>query len=112
MGWAGIRSSKASKFGNEKTEINGIVFASKAEARRYSELKLLEKAGYIRKLELQPEFVFELNGKIMFRYLADFRYFEGATRVTEDVKGHQTPVFRLKRKIIEEAFNVKIRLVA
>ena len=43
-----------SKYRNVKTEVDGILFASKKEARRYSELKLLERAGEIAHLELQP----------------------------------------------------------
>lgn len=103
---------KPNKYGAKKTIVDGITFDSKREAARYSELKLLEKGGYIRQLELQPAFAFELNGKVIFKYIADFRYFEGQTRVVEDVKGVQTPLFRLKRKLIESQFNIKIVLVA
>ena len=34
------------KYHNTKTFINGIKFDSKLEARRYTELKLLEKQGF------------------------------------------------------------------
>lgn len=44
------------KFNAKPTTVDGIRFASQAEARRYSELKLLEKAGEIINLELQPVF--------------------------------------------------------
>lgn len=104
--------ARPSKYRAVKTVVDGLIFASKAEARRYGELKLLEKGGYIRQLELQPEFVFALDGKPIFKYIADFRYFEGLSRVVEDVKGMQTPVFRLKRKLIEAQFCVKIVVVA
>ena len=44
------------KYGNRKVTIDGITFDSKREMKRYCELKLLEKAGEISGLELQPEF--------------------------------------------------------
>ena len=101
-----------SKFGNVRTTVDNIVFDSKAEARRYSELMLLFRAGVIRNLELQPEFPFVLNGKKLFTYRADFAYFEGEKRIVEDVKGVKTPVYRLKKKLIEAVFNVHITEVA
>lgn len=107
------RKPRKNKFNAVKTVVDGITFDSKREAARYGELKLLEKGGFIRNLELQPQFEFKLNsdGKVLFRYRADFRYFEGATRICEDVKGLETAVFKLKRKLIEAAFNVKITIV-
>lgn len=94
----------------EQRTADGIVFASAAECRRYGQLKLLEKSGYIKKLELQPKFVFEIDGKPIFSYFSDFGYREGMTQVIEDTKGFQTPLFRLKRKLIEAKFKIKIRL--
>jgi hypothetical protein len=40
------------KYGNRKTEIDGYLFDSQAEARRYKELKLMQAAGEIDTLEL------------------------------------------------------------
>lgn len=97
-----------SKYRNRKTTIDGITFDSKAEARRYAELKLLEKVEEIRDLELQPRFRlvdgFKKNGKV-FRpidYIADFKYVdrEGKT-IVEDVKGKETEVFKIKQKLFE-----------
>lgn len=108
----GLEAPRISKYRAVKTVVDGITFDSKAEARRYRELKLLEDSGFIRRLELQPEFVFELDGKPIFKYRADFRYFEGGTRIVEDVKGVRTDVYRLKKKLIEAAFNVRITEVS
>lgn len=107
----GLEAPRVSKYRAVKTVVDGITFHSAAEARRYLQLKLLEKGGYIRQLELQPEFRFEIDGKPVFKYIADFVYFEGSIRVVEDVKGFKTPVFKLKLRLIEAAFNIKIRLV-
>lgn len=45
-----------SKYRSEKTCVDGICFDSKKEARRYCELKLMERAGEISGLELQKKF--------------------------------------------------------
>lgn len=99
-----------SKYGAVKTKIDGIVFDSQREAERYKELKILEKAGEINHLELQPSFElqpgFECKSK-KYRpiiYKADFAYTEGDTYVVEDVKGMETDVFKLKRKMFIHKF--------
>ncbi len=101
------------KYNAKKTIIDGIKFDSKKEANRYCELKLLEKAGEIIKLELQPRFQlqpkFEKNGKKYraIEYVADFRYFDMASKkmVVEDVKGfRKMPVYLMKRKMFEYVY--------
>lgn len=47
---------RRSKYHAKPTTVDGIVFHSAKEARRYAELKLLEKAGQIRNLLLQPRY--------------------------------------------------------
>lgn len=102
------------KFGAVRTVVDGINFASKAEARRYSELKLLERAGAITGLELQKRYKLSaVGGEKIAAYLADFDYIETQTgeRVTEDVKGVLTPVFKLKAKLFEAQYGRKIKLI-
>ena len=100
------------KYHNTKTVADGIKFDSKLEAERYEQLKILERAGVIRDLELQPSFElipsFRKNGKTWRRtvYKADFRYIldEDDNYIIEDVKGSTaviTGVFRLKQKLFE-----------
>ena len=100
------------KYHNKKTVIDGIKFDSKIEAERYAQLKILERAGVIRDLELQPEYelipLFRKNGKTWRKtvYKADFRYIlaENDKTIIEDVKGSTaviTDVFRLKQKLFE-----------
>lgn len=100
------------KYHNTKTVLNGIKFDSKLEAERYGQLKMMERAGVIKALELQPSFVlipsFRKNGKTWRRivYKADFRYIlcEDDSYIIEDVKGSTaviTDVFRLKQKLFE-----------
>ena len=98
---------KPNKFRAQKTEIDGIVFDSKMEARRYVELKLLERAGDISHLEMQPEYRCEINGKLVCKYKADFRYFTKTGRIVEDVKSKYTaknPVYRIKKKLVEAIY--------
>jgi len=92
------------KYGARKTEIDGITFASAKEARRYAELKIEERAGLIRNLELQPVYEIAINGVRVCKYVGDFRYFRDQDRVLEDVKGQKTPMYRLKRKLVEAAY--------
>lgn len=94
------------KYRAKKTVIDGITFDSKGEASRYTELKLLEKAGVISDLELQPEFVLQdrftdFSGakQRAIKYRADFKYIEGDAEIVEDFKGKQTAEFKLKKKM-------------
>ena len=100
------------KYHNTKTVADGIKFDSRLEADRYAQLKLMERAGAIRDLELQPEYElipsFKKDGKTWRRtvYKADFRYIlaEDDSYIIEDVKGSTaviTGVFRLKQKLFE-----------
>lgn len=98
-----------SKYRAVKTTVDNIVFDSKREAARYQELKLLFRAGKIQTLELQKPLDFIIEGKKIFTYRPDFIYFEGDKRIIEDVKGVKTPVYRLKKKLIEAQLKVQIR---
>ena len=97
-----------SKYRNVPTVIDGLRFSSKAEAARYSELKLLQAANQVRWFIRQPRF--DLGNGIV--YVADFLVVWNAdettfsdTRVTvEDVKGVETDVFKLKRKLFEAQY--------
>ena len=93
------------KYRNIKTEIDGILFDSKKEAKRYTELLIFQKAGAITDLELQPKFEIIINTKKIATYIADFKYFDVGRFewIIEDVKSSatKTPVYRLKKKILE-----------
>tara|TARA_R110000824_G_scaffold36098_1_gene112426 strand:- start:2528 stop:2836 length:309 start_codon:yes stop_codon:yes gene_type:complete len=87
-----------------KTEVDGITFDSRKEAARYKELILLEKSGVISHLELQPQYDCVVDGKKICSYRADFRYFDEKSCVIEDVKGYKTPVYKLKKKLVEALY--------
>lgn len=101
-----------SKYHAQPQMVDGVRFASKKEARRYGELRLLEKAGEVTELQLQPKFPITMNGEVVCIYIADFRYRLGPTGVLmiEDVKSNptKTPVYRLKKKLVELLYNIRI----
>lgn len=99
------------KYGNIKTTIDGITFDSKAEARRYQELKLLEKAGEINTLKLQPIFPLVVNNQSVGTYIADFSYTNrDGSLVVEDVKGVRTAVFNLKARLMKAIHNIEVKI--
>ena len=96
--------NKKSKYGAKKCEYEGIKFDSQKERDRYIELKLLEKGGAIRDLQLQVPFVlqdgFEFNGKkiLPIKYIADFTYWANGELVIEDVKRRKNRCLRVKKE--------------
>jgi hypothetical protein len=99
---------KVTKYRAVRTEIDGILFDSKAEGRRYQELRLMAVAGLITDLELQPRYelqpAYTKAGKRIraIEYRADFRYrTKSGAVVVEDVKGMETAEFKIKRKMFE-----------
>jgi hypothetical protein len=91
--------------------IQGRRFDSKAEGARYVHLRLLERGGFIDGLECQPKFeIHAFGGKLVSVYRGDFSYWDRATgtRTIEDVKGHPTPLYKLKRKLVEAEYGVTI----
>lgn len=99
------------KYKNDITYIDGIRFASQKEARHYIYLKSLQQQGSIRNLQLQTVLPFQINDKTIFRYKPDFEYDDASGHHIVDVKGMQTPVFRLKKKLIEAQYQCTIEIV-
>lgn len=87
------------KFGAVRVEINGIKFASKAEGRRYGELKLLERAKEISGLTPHPKFSLVVNGSVVGRYTPDFGYIENGKQVVNEIKGKKTQDYVLRHKL-------------
>ncbi len=99
-----------SKYKNVKVVRDGRTFDSKAEAARYDELLLLERIGKIDRLECQPVYVLQAKPRITYR--GDYRYYEQGREICEDVKGVETAVFRLKKRMFQCQFpNVELRIV-
>ena len=101
-----------SKYHAIPTVVGGIRFDSKAEARRWGELLLLQKSKQIRELERQTKFVIipkSIYGRELC-YYDDFTYFDVRKRtwVYEDVKGVKTPVYKLKKRLVAERYGIVI----
>lgn len=120
------------KYGNKKITADGMTFDSKREYRRYCELKLLERGGYISDLKFQQKFVLipeqreestevyqkgknkgKLKpGKVIEKecsYIADFVYTEDGKTVVEDTKGFRTKDYIIKRKMMLHIHGIKIK---
>ena len=77
--------------------VGSETFDSQAEADRYMELLVMQKAGLITDLECHPHFDLipaqKVPGKKSFRahgYTADFRYKRNGEEIVEDVKSVRT----------------------
>ncbi|WP_207632736.1 DUF1064 domain-containing protein [Foetidibacter luteolus] len=90
--------------------MNGITFASIKEAKRYTDLYYLEKAGEISALQLQVPFPIVINSQKVCTYVADFVYLtKKGDRVIEDAKGFRTGIFKLKAKLLLAMYGVTIK---
>jgi hypothetical protein len=106
------------KYAARKTVVGEFTFDSKAEARRYGDLLLLQRAGVITGLELQVPFIlaprvhFEgaKRAKPALRYVADFCYVEGGSQIIEDTKGVLTDAFQIKRHLMLSVHGLNVRL--
>lgn len=99
---------KRPKYGNKITYVDSIRFMSKREAERYQQLKILQAAKHIKDLTLQPIFPIVLNGHKICKVIMDFEYYENDRRIVEDVKGKDNAMSKLKRKLVEAIYGIKI----
>jgi len=96
--------------------MDGIVFDSKSEMKRYADLILLQKHGLIRHLELQPKFPVYIDLQLYCTYTADFRYYDEQTHrwVVEDVKSAGTMnevAFKLRKKAAELYHKIQVSII-
>lgn len=117
------------KYLNKKITVNGITFDSHKEARRYGELRLLERSGAITNLARQVEYELipvqkqtieyaDNKGKTRHKtivleravkYIADFVYYDkNGQMVVEDAKGVRTKEYVIKRKLMLYMYGIKI----
>jgi len=89
------------KYNAVRTELDGIKFSSKKEAKYYLELKLRKSAGDV--LFFLMQVPFRLPGGV--KYVCDFAVFKSNGEVDFiDVKGFRTAMYSLKRKMVEEIY--------
>jgi hypothetical protein len=104
---------RKSKYGNNKKEVDGILFDSTKEANRYCVLKVRLKAGEIGLLEVHKDYILKVEDKRICKYIADFVYVLTKTgeTIVEDVKSEATrkaKVYRLKKKMMKEILGIEI----
>lgn len=121
------------KYGNRKVYVDGKVFDSVEEYRRYTELKLLEAAGVISDLRWQVRFElipaqyetirnYSKTGKRLkdkqkcveraVEYIADFVYTDtDGCEIVEDTKGKRTKEYIIKRKLMRYLKGITIQEV-
>lgn len=113
-GRAGKVGTRRGKYNAAGERVDGIFFHSKSESVRYLQLKALRDDNVIDNLELQPSFDCLVNNIKVCAYRADFRYDIIDDRgysirtVVEDVKGMITPEYRIKKKLVEACYDMKV----
>lgn len=121
--WRKLAIPKKNKYRSISRVLDGIKFPSKKEARRYSQLKLLQRAGEITDLIVHRRYSIDVNDCHVCIYEADFSYMEkwreadpqrghgleGWRMVVEDVKGFRTKEFKLKKKLMRAVHGIEVR---
>lgn len=114
------RKAAKRKYNNQPTERRGIKFDSRKEANRFEDLMLLQEAGEIAELKLQPQFTLQesyvtTEGERIraIRYVADFSYWQRGEPVVEDVKSKATATaqYKMKKKLMQERFGISVKEV-
>jgi len=93
------------KHNARKVRLDGFVFDSIAESVRYQELRLMERIAQIARLEVHPKWPIYIGTERVCFVELDFKYIDknGDLRY-EDVKGQDTAMSRLKRRMLEAAY--------
>lgn len=96
------------KFKAKPTEIDGEKFSSKKEARYYAELLIRQKVGEV--VFFLRQVPFHLPGGV--KYVVDFvEFLADGTCDFVEVKGFETPEWKIKKKMVEDIYPVKIKVV-
>ena len=100
---------KRSKYNAVPTVVDGIRFASKAEARYYSCIQFAKASGAVTNFLRQVPFHLDGGDK----YVCDFMVFYADGRMEViDVKGFETATFLRKKKKVEKQYApIKIKVV-
>lgn len=100
------------KFNAKKVELDGYVFASQAEMKRYSDLKYLQMARDIKALVVHPSYPLTVNGVTIGSITLDFAYFDGGRKIAEDVKGTITEAASLRLRLFHACYpEIDLRIV-
>lgn len=104
------------KFGAIPTEVDGIRFASRREARRWITLDAMQGMGKITKLRHHVRFALEVNTIPLGEYEGDFVYTdETGMLIIEDAKGMKSGaayrLFQLKAKLMTALYGAIVKEV-
>lgn len=101
------------KYNAKKVGVDGYTFDSLAEARRYRELVLFVKKGSICDLKIHPRFAIVHAGIKICTVILDFSFWDKTRGVTvyQDVKGMDTPISRLKRKLVKAFYGIDVEII-
>lgn len=110
---------RRNKYSAVKVKYGGHTFDSKKECAYYKNLLWREKAGEIRDIEVHPTIrLWALNVETksphhVGNYKADFKYTDNGVPVYVDVKSSATitPLYKLKKTIVEANYGIKIKEV-
>lgn len=108
--------SRRNKFGvapKAERTLDGIVFQSKREMKRYAELKMLQDAGKITGLRCQVPYMLHVGSVDIAKYIADFCYrtLPDCAFHVEDAKGFRTPEYKLKKRLMLACHGIEIEEV-
>jgi hypothetical protein len=102
------KTAKKHKFSAQSCERDGIKFPSKLERSYYDQLVLRQLAGDV--IFFLRQVPFHLPGGV--KYVVDFMVFLDTGDVEFiDTKGIDTTTSRTKRKIVEDLYPVKIKII-
>ena len=96
------------KYRNIETVVDGIIFPSRKQAKRYRGLLLLQQKGEITDLALEQAYSIDVNGIHICDYRADFTFRRDGKIVVEDTKGIRTPAFKLKALLMKAVYGVEV----
>lgn len=110
----GVRNNKKNLYHAVKKEVDGIIFDSTLESKRYMYLKMMQSCGEISDLNMQVKYVLQEGFTVRGRrhrpitYKADFTYLQNGVLVIEDAKGKELPIFRMKMKMLIKSLGENI----
>jgi len=103
---------KKHKFNAVPVKEDGKYFDSTLEFNYFNHLKLLQKTGKVSFFLRQVPFELDLKNTKISKYFVDFQVFytNGAIEFV-DVKGKETVVFKMKKKMVEALYPITITII-
>jgi len=97
----------SNKIPHTRVELYGERFDSRLESERYLFLRGEEKSGRIESLEIHPKLSFDISGRHICSYTADFSYEYNGVVMYEEVKSKGS----LKYEDVKRRYSMNRRMV-